>query len=256
MCDTRSHMLLNPVAHITRIHFTPLFNFPSGALQDLLVITFHRGVVLKSTAGWRELVFVYDWDLVSLADNVTVFASTPVNLCTDRWPCALQLSGNVHGKVEQSGDAQLACLSSFGCSSILIRAVEFICKNNSKPAFKIEGTELNLQNASFDGCRADTDGGVVQAYDLSRVLIDNCKFTNVLSSNFGGAVAAYGSSLSISNSLFHKCSSRSGGGAVWLSVFQNCYGSDQIGKTFLNISSTVFSQCSTGSTVVAFMKFD
>jgi hypothetical protein len=191
-------------------------------------------------------VFVYDWDRVSLADNTTAFASSPLSLCTKYLPCALQVRGD--GAVELSGDAQFVCLSSAGCSSISIYAVDFTCRDNSKSAFQMQGSVLTMFKASFVGCRSGTDGGVVQAYNLAEVMINACNFTNVHSGGFGGAVAAYGSSLSVIDSRLHNCSSRSGGGAVWVSAFPNCFRTSQANNnTYLHIITSVFVRCSTGT---------
>ena len=193
-------------------------------------------------------MFVYDWDTVVLADSVTVFASSSLSLCTYNWPCALQLMGEADGlgAVELSADAQLECLSSVGCTDISLHSIAFKCSNNVKSAFKIQGAGLSMSKASFADCFSETDGGVVQAYDLAKVVIDSCNFTNVHSGGFGGAVAAYGSSLFVSESRMHNCSSRGGGGAVWSSAFQDCYGSNRTNDTYLRVSSSLFSLCSTG----------
>ena len=197
-------------------------------------------------------MFVYDWDTVVLADNVTVFATSTVILCTDFWPCALQLIGeaNALGAVELSEDAQLECLSSLGCLGISLHSAAFTCSNNVKSAFKIQGSKLTMSKVSFDGCRSETDGGVIQAYDLAEVVIEACNFTNVHSGGFGGAVAAHGSSLSIFESRMHNCSSSGGGGAVWVSAFQDCYGSNRTNNTYLHLLASSFSLCSTGDTAV------
>ncbi len=190
-------------------------------------------------------MFVYDWDKVSLSDKTTTFISSQLSLCIKYLPCALQVWGD--GALELSGNAQLACLASAGCSSISIYAVNFTCQNNSKSVFQMQGSNLNMFEASFVGCRSDTDGSVVQAYDLAEVIINACNFTNVHSDGFGGAVAAYGSSLSVIDSRLHNCSSSSGGGAVWVSAFPDCFRTSQANSTYLHIIRSVFVRCSTGT---------
>ncbi len=189
-------------------------------------------------------MFVYDWDKVLLADNTTAFAYSLLSLCTGYLPCVLHVSGD--GAVDLSGDAQLACLASAGCLRISINTVDFTCRNNTKSVFQMQGSVLIMFKASFVGCRSDTDGGVVQAYNLAKVVIQSCNFTNVHTSGFGGAVAAYGSSLSITDSRLHNCSSRSGGGAVWASAFPDCFATGQANNTYLRIMASIFSLCSTG----------
>ena len=195
-------------------------------------------------------MFAYDWDTVLLADNATAFALSPLYLCTAYFPCELQVRGDARGSVELSGDAQLACKA--GCAGISIHAVAFACRNNSASVFQVQGSRLSISQASFAGCRSDTDGGVVQAYGLAEVVIESCNFTGVHSGGFGGALAAYSSSLSVFDSQLHNCSSREGGGAIWAAAFQDCYGSNITNNTYLSISASVFSQCSTGSAQCAF----
>jgi hypothetical protein len=230
----------------------------AGILQDLLAIKAPQDVLLSESAGWRLLVFAYDWDIVLIADRVT----SHLSLCTGPWPCALELRapvrGQANGAVELSADAQLECLASVGCTKISVFSVAFTCRNNCKSLFKMQGSGLTISTASFVGCRSDTDGGVVQAYDLAEVVIKECNFTDVHSSGFGGAVAAYGSNLSISKSRLHNCSSRSGGGAVWASAFKDHYGSNRstLARTYLLLSSSVFSLCITGRTCFGVVHFD
>ena len=192
-------------------------------------------------------MWVYDWDTVSPTNNMTTFASSPLSLCTAAYlPCALQLGGNGPGVVQLSQDVQFMCHSSAGCSGISIYAIVFMCRNNSKSVFQIQGSTISMSKACFSGCRSDTNGGIVQAYDLAHIMIEACNFTDVYSDGFGGAIAAYGSSLSIWDSRLHNCSSRNGGGAVWASAFPDCFATNQANNTYLHISASVFSLCSTG----------
>ena len=150
--------------------------------------------------------------------------------------------------MEVSGGAQIACLSSSGCSSISIHGLAFTCRNNSKAVFQVRGCSLSISMVSFVGCRSDADGGVIQAYDLAKVVIEASNFTDVQSSGFGGAIAAYGSSLSVSNSVLRNCSSQSGGGAIWAAAFPDCFDTNQANNTYLHISASVFILCHTGRT--------
>ena len=204
--------------------------------------------------GWQWLIFVYDWDTIVVSKNVTSFASK-LDLCNDYIPCALHLRGEDHAIVEVAENGQLVCLSSAGCSQISIQSVFFACSNNTNSLLKVQGSLLNLFNTTFTSCQSETDGGVVQAYYMAEVNMDACHFRDIYSSGYGGAVAAYGSNLSISNSWFYNCSSRSGGGAVWSSAFQDCYGSNETHNTQLIIMSSMFFLCNTngaGGAVLAF----
>jgi hypothetical protein len=221
-------------------------------MSDLLAITFPQEIQWRSAAaGWRWLVWAFDWDTVLLGNNAVAVASSPLILCTGYLPCAMQLRGE--GAVEVSGAAQIACPSSVGCSSISVHDVAFMCKRNNKSVFRMEGSFLSMSNASFVGCSSDTDGSVVQAYDLATVSIQACNFTDVRSGGFGGAVAAIGSNLSISESLMHNCSSRRGGGAVWASAYPDCFATNEAKNAFLRISSSLFSLCSTGGACQIFL---
>jgi hypothetical protein len=194
-------------------------------------------------AGWGFLQFVYDWDTVVLDGNATVLTlESELSLCTLNLPCVLQLKG----VMKFSGPGQFFCSSISGCSRISFLSVASFCRNNSKTVLKMQGSTLIMSNSSFAGCWSDTDGGVVQAYDLAEVVIDSCIFTDIFSSGFGGAVAAYGSNLSISRSSFQSCIASKGGGAVWSTVYQDCYGSNRTQNTSLLITYSVFKLCSTG----------
>jgi hypothetical protein len=199
--------------------------------------------IFPAAAGWGFLQFVYDWDTVVLDGNATVLTlESELNLCTLNLPCVLQLKG----VMKFSGPGQFFCSSNSGCSRISVLSVASFCWDNSKTVLKMQGSALIMSNSSFAGCWSDTDGGVVQAYDLAKVVIDSCNFTDTFSSGFGGAVAAYGSSLSISRSSFQSCIALKGGGAVWSTVFQDSYGSSRIKNTDLSIIYSMFKLCCTG----------
>lgn len=196
--------------------------------------------------GLGFLQFVYDWDTIVLPSNLTVIVSSPLVLCVENLPCSIQLNGVGPSNMQIVGDGQIVCLASAGCSSIYVRSVAFRCRNNYKSTFKIQGSVLILSGSSFTDCNSDSDGGAIQAYDAALVTIETCNFTNIHSRGFGGAVAAHGSSLSITKSRLLNCTSKNGGGAVWSSAFQDCYGSDRLKNTQLDISLSVFVQCRTG----------
>ena len=177
---------------------------------------------------------------------MTAAASGTLILCSSYFPCVLQVVGDDLAVVEISKYGQFVCLSEAGCSQISIHSVAFVCRNNSRPVLKIQGSRLEMSDAHFTQCQSDTDGGVVQAYDMAEVWIASGKFSDIISSGFGGAVAADGSSLFISDSWFYNCSALKGGGAIWASAFQNCYGSSESINTELSISRSVFTLCSTG----------
>ena len=208
----------------------------------MLAVSFPQEILLLAPSIALWLVFAFDWDSVTISPKISASLSSEITLCAEYFPCSLLLRG---GAMDVSENGQLACLSSAGCEQISVQSVAFSCRHNSRSALKMQGSALTVTNTSFIGCKADSDGGVIQAYDMAVIDIDTCRFADIYSSGFGGAVAAYGSNLSISNSWLNNCSSRSGGGAVWASAFQDCYGSIQTHNTQLKISWSVFSQCRT-----------
>ena len=216
-------------------------------LKDVLGITFPKDLFWSSTIslGWRWLLDVYDWDTIIVSNNFTALVSYELQLCTENFPCVLQVKG-FGAKVEVSGSGQITCLSSLGCSQISVTTTSFVCSNNTKSVFKMQSSFLTLQNVSFTDCWSDNDGGVVQAYDMATVMIEAGIFLDIHSSGFGGVLSAYGSNLTIMASYFHNCSALGGGGAVWSSAFQDSYGSNQVRNNYLRITSSNFSLCTAG----------
>ena len=197
-------------------------------------------------AGWPNwLLFVYDWDTITLSPNFTASVPVGVDLCSGFFPCSVYFKGEPRGAVEFSGNGYFSCLANLGCSTIMIEFISFACHNrlNEISVFKVQGSTLIVTQSSFSSCRSDTDGGAIQSYELAEVMLQSCNFNDVHSSGFGGVVSAFGSNLSISNSVFSNCSSQSGGGAVWSSAFQGCYGSTQPSSTLLNIEKSQFHSC-------------
>ena len=212
----------------------------------MLAVTFIQDIVWAPAAvGLRWLVFVFDWDRVQISDNVMASLPSELIMCTQFFPCSLQVRGAGRGAMTVSGNGQILCLLSSGCMQIVIQSVAVACSNNSLSAVKIQGSVLVMSNTLLKDCHSDSDGGVIQAYDVAQVVIEGCRFINTQSDGFGGAIAAYGSNLSISDTWFHNCSARSGGGAIWISAFQFCYGSNQTQNTHLLISSSIFTDCYT-----------
>jgi hypothetical protein len=212
----------------------------------LLAITASRVIVWPNTSFFGWLVFAYDWDSIILKNDTAALASNPLSLCFENMPCALQIRGEKSAVVEISGQGQVACSISSGCSSISIYSVAFICSRNERSAFRMQGSSLNLRRVSFAGCSSNTDGGVVWAYDKANIFIDGCSFADLRSWGFGGAVAAHGSNLSVVDSHLRNCSSHLGGGAVWASAFPDCFNANETANSFLFISSSSFSLCTSG----------
>lgn len=220
----------------------------TGPVNDLRSISYPKDVFwVSSGASW--LVDVFDWDRIVFIANASVLA-IGLELCTMFIPCSIHLRGNSKVAVQQDRFGYIGCMISSGCTQILVESVQFRCNytETENSMFKIQGSRLDVVNSSFLNCWSDADGGVIQSYDLAYVTIFTSTFINIHSNGYGGAVAAFGSNLFISNSLFSNCSSDNGGGAVWASAFQNCYGSKLSSDTTLKIESCYFLKCfSTGN---------
>ena len=178
--------------------------------------------------------------------NTTPLASNQLTLFTKYLPCALQIRGEARSSVDVSKDGQFVCHSNAGCSHLLVHSIAFVCKSNAKSVFQAQRSTLIISKTSFTGCRSETDGGVVHAYDAADVAIQACNFSDIHSNGFGGALAVYGSNLSISYSWLYTCSSGNRGGAIWVSAFPDCFDSNLTQSTTLRISESQFSNCSTG----------
>ena len=104
--------------------------------------------------------------------------------------------------------------------------------------FNINGTTLILNNIVFissQGADAgysslDIEGGTIFAFN-SALVIENCSFDS-FSADFGGAICALDTNLTLNNVSFTNCSSKYYGGAVY-----QMYGN-------LNASSSSFANCS------------
>ena len=219
----------------------------AGQLQDLQGVTIPRDVTWP-TAGWPNwLVIFFDWDILLLNKNWTNTVSTGVALCTSFFPCSLYIRGAPEGAIDVTGSGYISCLASSGCFQVVVEGVVFSCRerDNTISVFKIQGSTLNVSSTSFIGCSSETDGGAIQSYDMANVSIVSCHFQDIQSNGFGGAIAAFGSNMVIIDSGFTNCSSLSGGGAVWASAFQGCYGSTEPSSTILHIESCLFNGCTT-----------
>jgi hypothetical protein len=223
-----------------------MLNFPllAGFKNDMMAFTLVQDVLWDDYRVLQQLIFVFDLDSIIIA-NSTVSLSTQITLCNNYFPCKLRISANGLGKIRVSEAGQIACLRNMGsgCEQVFVNNVTFECSGNRESAIKMQGSLLSVSNASFLNCQSGSDGGVVQAYDMAAVTIRDCQFRNTQCNGMGGAIAAYGCNLSVVNSLFHNCSAVGGGGAIWISAFEGCYGSFRVQNTELIVSSSVFSSC-------------
>jgi serine/threonine protein kinase len=136
-----------------------------------------------------------------------------------------------------------------GCSTVTVNSINFSCRGgvNRNSIFKIHGSKLIMINSNFSHCSSESDGGVIQSFDNSSVLIESCNFQNISSGGLGGAVVAIGGNLSVKISFFVNIFSQKGGGAIWASAYQHCYGLTQSLNTTIFIESSKFQECRSGS---------
>ena len=168
----------------------------------------------------------------------------------------MQIIGNPVGVIQRQEGGYISCLASFGCESLKLEGINFSCDSTQfqTSSFRIQGTYLTISNSSFTGCKSTEDGGVIRSFDRSTVSITSSIFSNLHSVGFGGAIAAYGGSVFVVNSSFVFVSATRGGGALWSSAYQSCYGTSQIYNTVLEIKGSTFSNCTSkgnGGTILA-----
>jgi len=197
-----------------------------------------------------SLVTVYDWDVILIDSGNSNFLMRPLELCTRGLPCALYLSGrgpNSRGILKRFEAGHISCSRSFGCSSVFIDSILFLCSNfiSDESLLSIDGSQLQIRNSSFESCASSSDGSVVQALSESKVQIFYSRFENISSSQVGGAISAVGAHLQISWSEFNNCSSEMGGGAI-SAVNYSCSRSAGISST-IQIQSSSFRNCRSGS---------
>ena len=215
-------------------------------MNDLRAISHLRDVIWDNT-GQDWLVDVFDWDTIVISESVQATLSFELNLCTGVFPCSVRIRGRPRGNVIMTGKGSIICLADSFCSGISILSVALICIDQLglKSSFKVQGSVLDVSNSSFTGCHSNVDGGVIQSYNKANVSISFCEFKNIHSKGYGGAVSAFGSNVAVLDSSFLNCSSQLGGGAIWSSGFEGCYGSTQASDSFLYVEFSRFLECKT-----------
>ena len=228
----------------------------AGYCSDFKAIGFPK-LVSWAEAGAVWFLNLFDWDTVQILEDRPASLSFDLILCTRFFPCNLNIFGSRYGVIKQSGNGYFSCQSSMGCAMMIFEYIEFRCEFEItlNSIIIVQGSILEISNSSFVGCNSNMDGGGIHSFGQSTVLIRESKFRDMHSFGFGGAISAFGSSLLISNSDFHNCSSRNGGGAIWSAAFKSCYGSLETHSTSIHIISSSFTRCSTagaGGAVLAF----
>jgi hypothetical protein len=220
--------------------------FESGNLNDLHELI-HPKEVTWNKSGLAWLLDVFDWDLVLVKSWEPARLPFVLKLCVGFFPCSMQIKGEPVGMIERQGSGYFSCLSSNGCKMLRLEYINLVCERTvlSKPTFEVQGSNLNLLNSSFSGCKSNENGGVIQSYDKSNVVIDKSNFSDSRSTGFGGAVAAYGGSVHVLDSLFSDVYATRGGGAIWASAYQSCFGLSQYYDTVVEIKASIFANCAT-----------
>jgi hypothetical protein len=219
--------------------------FAAGVFMDLRALR-HPVEITWNQPGNGWLIDVYDWDVVIVKGQVT-FSTVlfTLNLCVGLFPCSMWVRGSPVGVIQ--GRGQISCLSSNGCESLGLENINLVCVYHGiqqpTSTFKVRGSNLTILNSAFTGCVSGEDGGVIQSFDRSMVLINSSNFHHSYSAGYGGAIAAHGGSLRVVNSSFTNSSAARGGGALWSTAFQGEYGLSQHHDTILEIRASIFRKC-------------
>jgi serine/threonine protein kinase len=229
----------------------PYLAFGPGLLLDLRALLFPKEAVwnpIRNHSGlaWAAwLLDVYDWDQVAL-EHVAAL-SFKLRLCFGLFPCAMHIKGKSVGVIQRQGTGYISCLFSDGCETVRLEGIKFFCDSaqHQNSSIKIQGSSLSIVNSSFAGCVSNEDGGVIQSYDRSTVRVSMSTFINSSSGGFGGAIAAYGGSVHISDSTFSDTFASRGGGAIWSLSYRSCYGLTQYHDTMLEVEGSNFTNCIT-----------
>ncbi len=226
--------------------FRVLISFEIGNLNDLHILI-HPKEEIWNKSGLAWLLDVYDWDLVIVNREEAAQLPFGLRLCVKFFPCSMRIKGDPVGMIQRQRTGYFSCHSSDGCKMLRLENINLVCQNEvlSKSTFEVQGSYLTLVNSSFSGCKSNENGGVIQSYDRSDVVIDKSNFSDSQSSGFGGAVAAYGGSVHVFGSFFSDVHATRGGGAIWASAYQSCFGLSQFYDTILEIKASIFANCTT-----------
>jgi hypothetical protein len=218
--------------------------FGAGVLSDVHAVRYPKEVMWSQGQQW--LVDIYDWDLVIVEQHVTSILSFGIKLCVGLAPCSMRIKGSPVGQIKRQGSGYISCLISNECKELSLEDIVFTCDYSESPthntALKIQGSYLAIVNSSFTACASIEDGGVIKSFDKATVMISDSSFHDLRSTGFGGAIASHGGNVHVFNSYFSETYAFSGGGAIWTSVFQSCYGTSEYHDTVLEIINSSFSQ--------------
>ena len=168
--------------------------------------------------GW--LIYVYDWDTISLHGSRGEQLSSPIDLCTGYYPCSLLLKGESKGTLRVSGNASISCRSDLGCLKMSIESVFFICDDNprSESLFTVHHSSLALVNSTFHGCGSNHETSMIEVQQNSEVIIQFCSFMCQAGDFSNSKISVGASSLIILHSTF-DC--QSGSSKSMISMFDS-----------------------------------
>ena len=105
--------------------------------------------------------------------------------------------------------------------------------------------QVLVQGSLFRHCGARGQGGGIQIFDGATLYVNNSRFLEARSTGSGGGISSINAFLALSGSVFNRCSTQSGGGAIQASGT----------SSELSILRSVFMMCSAnedGGSILAF----
>ena len=106
--------------------------------------------------------------------------------------CILTVVGKQNATLEKYSTGEFVCLSESACEGISIDSMRMPCfeTTTNSSLITVTGSDVNITNFTFLGCRTPADGAVVQAFDKASIVATGSVFANLASSGFGGAALA------------------------------------------------------------------
>jgi hypothetical protein len=200
-------------------------------------------VAWPSSGNEGLFIDVFDWDSVFI--EMSPVLNSSITLCSGFYPCALYFRGQSADSVLKLENGSFACLSTAGCTKIVLGAIRVVCSGiSTQSVFVMKGTQLKISGATFEECASHSDGGLIHCSAFnSTVLIDSTAFHNVRSNRIGGVIYAVGCAVKLTKTNFTNCSAAAGGGAISVSEYF-CYGSADSPESSLLVLDCQFYSCS------------
>ena len=221
--------------------FSLIIRFCAGTFGDFFSVT--HPAAFTWPADRADYLEIYDWDQIILEQPANL--SLKLDLCLGIFPCAININGQGPAPILAITTGYISCLASAGCSMVQLDSVSIACSSavGANPVLTLQGAFLALYNVNISGCSSVTNGGFIFSYDMATVLMSACLFQNMHTLGYGSVLMAAGSEVTIEESVFINCSSDSGGGALWATVYI-CTGSQYMAQTNVHINSSSFISCS------------